>query len=502
MTKAHPIETSPQGPAPRGPAVAPEAPGVPDGLAAPPQAPCRLRIRSGTPLRGRIGVPGDKSISHRAVLLGALAEGTTRVRGFLAGADCRATVQAVRALGVAVRAPGGDGPGPTREAVAEAVVEIEGVGKHGLREPAAVLDCQNSGTTMRLLAGLLAGQRFTSFLSGTPQLCRRPMARVVTPLREMGALIVGRQGGRLAPLGLHGALEQALRGVTHRAPIASAQVKSALLLAGLYADGPVVLHEAGPSRDHTERMLAAMLTAPALERGEGVIRIDGRRAERLRPLELTVPGDASSAAFILAAAAVVPGSDVTVVGVGTNPTRTGFIDALRAMGADLTIEHPRVQAGEPVADVRLRHRPLRGLALGGPDIVRLVDELPVLAVVATQAAGRTEVRDAAELRVKETDRIAATVATLAAFGAAAGALDDGFVLEGPVALGGAALSSLGDHRIAMAATVAALCAEGESLIDRTEVTADSFPGFAEALCALGADVTAAGPLRRAAEAYE
>ncbi|MFO0574453.1 MAG: 3-phosphoshikimate 1-carboxyvinyltransferase [Polyangia bacterium] len=498
MKKAHPIETSPQGPSPQGAAADPEPPGVTDGLAAPPQAPCRLRIRPGAPLRGRIAVPGDKSISHRAVLLGALAEGTTRVRGFLAGADCRATVQAVRALGVAVRAHGGDGPGP----VLEPVVEIAGVGKHGLREPAAVLDCQNSGTTMRLLAGLLAGQRFTSFLSGTPQLCRRPMARVVTPLREMGALIVGRQGGRMAPLGLHGALEQALRGVTYRAPIASAQVKSALLLAGLYADGPVVLHEAGPSRDHTERMLAAMLTAPALERDGGVLRLDGRRAERLRPLELTVPGDASSAAFILAAAAVVPGSDVTVTGVGTNPTRAGFLDAMRAMGADLTVEHPREQGGEPVADVRLRHRPLRGLSLGGPDIVRLVDELPVLAVVATQAAGRTEVRDAAELRVKETDRIAATVATLAAFRAAAGALEDGFVIEGPVPLAGAALSSLGDHRIAMAATVAALCADGESLIDRTEVTADSFPGFAEALCALGADVTAAGPLRRAAEAHE
>jgi 3-phosphoshikimate 1-carboxyvinyltransferase len=398
------------------------------------------------------------------------------------------------------------------------MLEIDGVGKHGLREPAAVLDCGNSGTTMRLLAGLLAGQRFTSFLTGTPQLCRRPMARVVTPLREMGALILGRQGGRLAPLGLHGAgapgamgapgatgsINQALRGVTYRSPIASAQVKSALLLAGLYADGPVVLHEAGPSRDHTERMLAAMLTAPALERGEGVVRLDGRRAERLRPLELVVPGDASSAAFILAAAAVVPGSDVTVTGVGMNPTRTGFVDALRAMGADLTVENEREHAGEPVADVRIVHRPLRGVSVGGPDIVRLVDELPVLAVVATQAAGRTAVRDAAELRVKETDRIAATVATIEGFSrpGAALALADGFVIEGRVPLHGAALSSLGDHRIAMAATVAALCADGESLIDGAEVTADSFPGFAEALCALGADVSAAGPLRSAAEAYE
>lgn len=481
--------------------------GAHDPLGDAPRAPSRLRIRASGPLRGRVEVPGDKSISHRAVLLGALADGASHVRGFLPGADCRATVQIARALGVEVKVCGA--PGPSDVQVAPRLeLEVRGVGKHGLREPAAVLDCQNAGTALRLLAGLLAGQPFTSILTGSPQLCRRPMARVVDPLRAMGALILGAAGGRRAPLALAGTAERPLRGLVHAAPIASAQVKSALLLAGLYADGPVELREAGPSRDHTERMLRAMLDegeGDALQRREGTVRIDGPHIRRLRPLDLKVPGDASSAAFLLAAAAIVPGSDITLVGVGTNPTRCGFLDALRIMGADLVLSNEREQAGEPVADLRLRHRPLRALTLDGPGIVRLVDELPVLAVVASQATGRTEIRDAAELRVKETDRITSTAATLSAFGARITATPDGFCIEGPAPLRApeaGAVSGQGDHRIAMAAAVAGLVAAGETGVDGSEVTADSFPGFAEALRALGADVTAAGPERAAAGLYE
>ncbi len=421
-------------------------------------------------LYGTAAVPGDKSISHRAALFAALAEGTSVIENFLPGGDCLATVGCLRALGV-----------PVTE-LSLTTLQIEGVGLHGLQEPAAPLDCVNSGTTMRLLAGLLAGQRFFSVLAGSPQLTRRPMARVVEPLRRMGATIYGRQEGRLAPLAIQGSR---LGGTDYALPVASAQVKSAILLAGLYGSGLAIVREPGPSRDHTERMLAAM-GAPVTVLGPVIS--SERPQAALRPLAITVPGDLSSAAFLLAAAVLVPGGQVTITGVGVNPTRTGILDILQQMGAELVVENGRLEAGEPVADVTVRHSPLRGVEVGGAMIPRAIDELPVLAVLATQARGRTVVRDAAELRVKETDRIATVAAELRRLGAAVEERPDGFVVEGPTRLQSAPVSSHGDHRLAMALAVAGLVAKGALLIEDTACIADSYPGFVRALRKLGAQL--------------
>lgn len=421
-------------------------------------------------LYGTAAVPGDKSISHRAALFAALAEGTSVIENFLPGGDCLATVGCLRALGV-----------PVTE-LSLTTLQIEGVGLHGLQEPAAPLDCVNSGTTMRLLAGLLAGQRFFSVLAGSPQLTRRPMARVVEPLRRMGATIYGRQEGRLAPLAIQGSR---LGGTDYALPVASAQVKSAILLAGLYGSGLAIVREPGPSRDHTERMLAAM-GAPVTVLGPVIS--SERPQAALRPLAITVPGDLSSAAFLLAAAVLVPGGQVTITGVGVNPTRTGILDILQQMGAELVVENGRLEAGEPVADVTVRHSPLRGVEVGGAMIPRAIDELPVLAVLATQARGRTVVRDAAELRVKETDRIATVAAELRRLGAAVEERPDGFVVEGPARLQSAPVSSHGDHRLAMALAVAGLVAKGALLIEDTACIADSYPGFVRALRKLGAQL--------------
>jgi 3-phosphoshikimate 1-carboxyvinyltransferase len=415
-------------------------------------------------------VPGDKSISHRAALLAALAEGTSVIENFLPGGDCLATLGCLRALGV-----------PVTE-LSPTTLQIEGAGLQGLKEPVAPLDCVNSGTTMRLLAGLLAGQRFFSVLAGRPQLTRRPMARVVEPLRRMGATIHGRQEGRLAPLAIQGSR---LGGIDYTLPVASAQVKSAILLAGLYGNGLAIVREPGPSRDHTERMLAAM-GAPVTVLGPVIS--SERPQEALRPLEMTVPGDLSSAAFLLAAGVLVPGGQVTITGVGINPTRTGILDILRQMGAELVVENERLEVGEPVADVTVRYSPLRGVEVGGAMIPRAIDELPVLAVLATQARGRTVVRDAAELRVKETDRIATVVAELRRLGAEIEERPDGFVVEGPARLLSAPVSSHGDHRLAMALAVAGLVAAGALLIEDTECIADSYPGFERALRKLGAEL--------------
>jgi 3-phosphoshikimate 1-carboxyvinyltransferase len=429
-----------------------------------------LIVRSGRKLEGNCSVPGDKSISHRAVLFGALAEGASHIRGFLDGADCRATVGVMRALGVQV-----DLLSPTE-------LIVHGRGLNGLQEPGGVLDCANSGTTMRLLTGLLAGQQFTSFLSGTEQIRRRPMGRIVSPLRLMGADIMGRQGGGFAPLGIRPAR---LRGFEYDMPVASAQVKSCLLLAGLYATGLMLVREPGPARDHTERMLMAM-GAPIQVMGPTVVS-DAPTAP-LRPLDMTIPGDPSSAAFLVVAATIVPDSRITIQGVGINPTRTGIIEALQAMGAQIILRNERDQAGEPVADLEVRSAPLTGVTLGGELIVTMIDEIPVLAVAATQAAGRTVIRDAGELRVKETDRIASTVAELRKMGAKIEPTDDGFVVEGPTQLRAAPTESQGDHRLAMAMAVAGLVASGSTMVYGAEVTGDSFPGFEFTLQALGADL--------------
>lgn len=429
-----------------------------------------ITIHPNQPLVGQCRVPGDKSISHRAVIFGSIAEGESRIRNFLDGGDCRSTVDVMRALGVRI-----DEESPTE-------LIVHGRGLDGLQEPTDVLDCGNSGTTIRLLTGLLAGQSFNTVLNGTAQIRRRPMGRIVKPLRMMGATIYGRQDGDLAPLGIVGSR---LRSMEYTMPVASAQVKSCLLLAGLYANGLTVVRQPGPSRDHTERMLRAM-GAPIASHGNTV---HGERpSQPLEPLQITVPGDISSAAFLLAAAATVPDSHVTIADVGVNPTRIGIVDALAEMGAHIEYHNRHEDGGEPVADLAVRFGELRGATFGGRDIVTMIDELPVLAVVATQAVGRTVVRDARELRVKETDRIATTVSELRKMGAKIEPTDDGFIIEGPTRLRGAPVESHGDHRLAMAMTVAGLIAEGTTVVYGAEVTADSFPGFESTLRALGAEV--------------
>jgi 3-phosphoshikimate 1-carboxyvinyltransferase len=419
-------------------------------------------------LYGTISVPGDKSISHRAVMFAAVAEGQSLVRNFLPGGDCCATLGVMRVLGVPI------------EEVDSTTLRIEGQGLGGLQEPAQPLDCINSGTTMRLIAGLLAGQEFFSVLNGSEQLTKRPMGRVVEPLRRMGASIHGRQGGRLAPLAIQGTL---LQGVDYALPVASAQVKSAMLLAGLYGRGLTIVREPGPARDHTERMLAAM-GAPI--RVLGSVVTSERPKRPLRPLDFAVPGDISSAAFLLAAGLLVPRSRVVVAGVGINPTRTGLLDVLVEMGATLHLDTKRDEAGEPVADIVVEQSRLHGVDVGGALIPRIIDELPVLAVVATQAHGRTHVRDAAELRVKETDRIATVVSELRKMGAQIEERPDGFVVEGPTQLKSAPVWSHGDHRLAMALSVAALTASGPVLVEDVGCVSDSYPGFEVALGRLGA----------------
>ncbi len=416
------------------------------------------RILPGEKLRGRIRVPGDKSISHRAVILSSLAEGESEILGLLTGEDCARTVQAFQAMGVGMTGFPGER------------VRITGVGLQGLREPEDVLDAGNSGTTIRLLAGLLAGQPFFSVLTGDASLRRRPMARVVEPLEKMGARLWGRAEGHLPPLAIRGGL---LRGIHYALSVASAQVKSALLLAALYAQGTTVVEEPAASRDHTERML----------RGFGVPLQCGERTVSLTPPvtlrghKIQVPGDLSSAAFFLVAALCVPDSEVTLEGVGVNPTRAGILEVLQAMGADLTITSPREVAGEPVADITVRSSALKGIEIGGALVPRMIDEFPIFAVAAAMASGTSVVRDARELRVKESDRITRLVEELSRLGVAIQAREDGFTVEGGRQLRGATCGSHGDHRIAMAVAVAGLVAPPETVVHDVECVNTSCPGF-------------------------
>ncbi len=411
-------------------------------------------------LRGSVTPPGDKSISHRAAILNALASGPALVENFQRGADCLATLRCLRALGVQWR---------WQE---DGALAIEGVGLDGLREPSAPLDCRNSGTTMRLLAGVLAGQPFFSVLTGDASLRSRPMGRIAGPLRSMGAEVWGRQGGELAPLAIRG--RRPLRALEHRLPVASAQVKSCLLLAGLYADGETVVHEPGPSRDHTERMLAAM--GAHLERRDGWLRLHPPAAG-LRPLSLRVPGDFSAAAFWLVAAAAHPDAEVRIQGVGINPTRTGLLDALRLMGADIALQEERVWGGEPVADILVRSSRLRGIEVGGEMVPRLIDEVPLLALAACFAEGETVIRDAAELRVKESDRLRATARQLRRLGADIEELDDGLRVRGGIRLRGCRVNSYGDHRLAMTLAVAGLLASGQTVVGSPDAVSVSYPDF-------------------------
>jgi 3-phosphoshikimate 1-carboxyvinyltransferase len=422
----------------------------------------RVVVRPARALDGSIVVPGDKSISHRAAVIGALASGGTEVSGFLEAEDCLNTLAALKALGVEVTRKE---PGQYR---------IEGAGLEGLQEPDTVLDCGNSGTAARLLLGVLAGQPFWAMLTGDRSLRRRPMSRVTHPLREMGATVVGRQDASRLPLAIHGA--RPLRGGHHRLPMASAQVKSALLLAGLAADSPVTVEEPGPSRDHTERMLARF--GARIERDGS--RITLRPGGKLGARTVRVPGDFSSAAFFLVAAAIVPESQLTLTGVGVNPTRTGLLDVLEEMGARVRLTR-RSEDGEPTATLEARTSRLRGARIGGALVPRLIDEVPILAVAAAVADGVTEVGDARELRVKESDRILTLAAELSKMGVRVQEREDGFRIEGGAPLTGARVTSHGDHRVAMALIVAGLVADGQTVVEDTACIATSFPEFVPAL---------------------
>jgi len=405
---------------------------------------------------GRIRVPGDKSISHRAIMLGAIADGTSDISGFLEGEDCLATLEAFRSMGVGIE----------RRGVGS--VRIHGVGLSGLGRPAGPLNLGNAGTGMRLLTGLLAGQAFDCVVVGDASLSSRPMKRVIDPLTRMGARIDSRDG--CAPLTIRGG--RRLSGVRYRMPMASAQVKSCLLLAGLYAHGQTCVQEPAPTRDHTERMLRSL--GVEVTEDDGWICLHG--GQTLRALDMDVPADISSAAFFMVAASITPGSDVLLEHVGMNPTRTGVVDILRLMGADITLESRRMVGNEPVADLRVRHAPLRGVHIPRGLVPLAIDEFPVLFIAAACAEGETVLTGAEELRVKESDRIQAMADGLTALGVAASPTDDGIAIRGGV-MGGGRVDSRGDHRIAMAFSVAGLMARDPIDIENCANVATSFPGF-------------------------
>jgi 3-phosphoshikimate 1-carboxyvinyltransferase len=415
-------------------------------------------------LNGRLRVPGDRSITVRAVLLGSVAEGVSIVREHLECDDTAAAIDIMRALGVAIEeVSAADG----------ASLRIHGVGLRGLRAANAPLYCDSSGTTMRLLAGLLAGQSFASTLDGSAQLRKRPMRRITDPLGLMGARISSING--CAPLSIEPAR---LHGIEYPMPVASAQVKSALLLAALYAEGDVVIHEPAPTRDHTERMLAAMGADFRSQKSEV------RSHQNLKALDITVPADFSSAAFFLVAGVVHPRARIEMPGVGLNPTRTGLLEALRAMGASVDVHNSRVQGGEPVGDLLPAPGELRAVEVGGSLTALMIDEFPVFAVAATQAAGATVVRDAQELRVKESNRIDGLVDELRKMGAQIEATPDGFVIRGPARLRGAVVDAHADHRIAMALSVAALVADGATTITGAECVSKTYPSFFDDLASI------------------
>nr|WP_242512393.1 3-phosphoshikimate 1-carboxyvinyltransferase [Pseudolysobacter antarcticus] len=409
------------------------------------------------PLHGEIRVPGDKSVSHRAIMLASLAEGRSQISGFLEGEDTLATAAAFAAMGVRIETP----------SASERIVH--GVGLHGLRAPSHTIDCGNAGTGMRLLTGLLAGQKFSSTLSGDASLSKRPMRRVIEPLSQMGACITSETGG-LPPLQIDGGAN--LIGIDYRLPVASAQVKSAILLAGLYAQGETIVHEPHPTRDYTERMLAAL--GWPIEFSAGYARITG--GHRLRAGAIRVPTDFSSAAFFLVAATLVPGSDLLLREVGMNPRRTGLLAALRLMGADIVEENPRELGGESVADLRVRSAPLHGIDVPIALVPDMIDEFPILFVAAAAAKGRSVIRGAAELRIKESDRIAVMAKGLRELGITIEETPDGAIIEGGILRGGA-VDAIGDHRCAMSFAVAGLIASDVVQVRDCANVATSFPGF-------------------------
>ena len=434
-----------------------------------------LTITPGRPLKGTIAVPGDKSVTHRAIILTALAEGLSQVTDYCRGEDCLNTMRAFQSLGVRIEET------PER-------LTVHGKGMWGLTEPFGPIDCGNSGTGIRLMAGLLAGQDFFTVLTGDESIRRRPMGRVVKPLRAMGATIAGRKGGELAPLAITGTR---LKGMSYESPVASAQIKSSLLFASLYADGLTTISEPRLSRDHTERMFAYF--GIPFHRDGCTVRIEGRPSIRWSGKTVVVPGDLSAAAFFIVGASIVPDSDVTVLSVGMNPTRTGLFDILRQMGAHIEVLNPREEAGEPVADLRVRSMPLRGVQIGPEQIPQTIDEFPILCVAAAVADGETVITGAEELRVKESDRIATMAAELRAMGARIEERPDGMVIQGlgrkgaNGALTGATCASHGDHRVAMSVAIGALTAAQPTQIQGTACIETSFPNFDRKLLELLTD---------------
>ena len=421
--------------------------------------------QNGMKLRGTIAIPGDKSISHRALMLGAIAEGETIIEGLLLGEDPRSTAACFRAMGAEI------------SELNSYRVTVKGVGLGNLQEPQNVLDAGNSGTTMRLMLGLLASHPDRLFtVTGDSSLRSRPMSRVVKPLTQMGAAIWGRQGNSLAPLAVKG---QQLRPIHYRSPIASAQVKSCVLLAGLMVDGRTTVTEPSLSRDHSERMLRAFGATLDLDRDTNSVTLTG--LPTLKGQRVVVPGDISSAAFWLVAGAIVPDSNLLIQNVGVNPTRTGILEALAMMEADIDLENQREVAGEPVADLRVRSSQLKACEIAGDLIPRLIDEIPILAVAAAFASGTTVIKDAAELRVKESDRLAAMATELGKMGAKISELEDGLEITGGSLLQGAEVDSFTDHRIAMSLAIAALNASGRTSIDRSEAASISYPNFVSTL---------------------
>ncbi|MED1203966.1 3-phosphoshikimate 1-carboxyvinyltransferase [Heyndrickxia acidicola] len=412
-------------------------------------------------LKGTIRVPGDKSISHRAIMMGAMAEGVTTVDGFLPGEDCLSTISCFQQMGVDIKQEGSR-------------VVIHGKGLKGFKEPAAVLDVGNSGTTIRLMSGILAGLPGHFCIQGDASIAKRPMNRVMKPLMQMGATVDGRENGSFTPISIRGG---ALHSIDFLSPIASAQVKSAILLAGLQADGRTSVTEPERSRDHTERMLQTF----------GVdIEIEGKKVsllgkQRLKAASIKVPGDISSAAFFMVASMLVPDSCITIQSVGMNPTRTGIIDVLEQMGARLSLQNQRMQNFEPEADIEVHAAPLKGVVIGGSLIPRLIDELPIIALAATQAEGTTIIKDAAELKVKETNRIDTVAGELTKMGANIETTSDGMIIHGKTPLKGARVNSHGDHRIGMMLAIASCIAEGETVIENKEAVKVSFPEFFESL---------------------
>jgi len=416
-----------------------------------------LMIKPLAELNKTIEVPGDKSISHRSVMIGAIASGTTEITNFLPGEDCLSTVRCVERLGVSI------------EKLSPTHLNVRGQGLQGLNEPDDLLDVGNSGTTIRLLSGILAGQNFFSILNGDASIRRRPMARIAEPLRLMGADVWGRGGGRLAPIAIRGGK---LKGIDYHTPVASAQIKSAILLAGLFAEGSTTVSEPALSRDHTEKMLCAF---------GADIKTDGLtvcvQRSNLSGQTVNVPGDISSAAFFLVAGAIIPGSHLTVKQVGLNPTRTGILDVLKEMGAAILISNLTESSGELRGDVTVKGQGLKGITIGGDIIPRLIDEIPVLAVAAAMAVGQTVIKDAAELKVKESNRLQSIAIELGRFGVDIRETENGLIINGGSSFNAAVCESYHDHRIAMACALMGMVSSGKTLIHNAECIDISFPGF-------------------------